>query len=739
MAASDLTSSKGQTQYLSSGGGESKPTTDLLLGQTLGSYKILSLLGEGGMGRVYVAEHQVIGRRAAIKVLAAEIATQEELVSRFFTEARGVNDIRHPNIVEVTDFGMFGQQPYIVMELLDGETLEQRLTTVGRLDETATIRIGAQVASAVGAGHEHGMVHRDLKPANIFLRNHPDYPDFVKVLDFGIAKLVASDRKVSHHTQVGSLIGTPAYMSPEQCLGDTHLDHRSDVYSLGIVLFQMVTGQLPFLAETAGRLILCHVQDQPPSPQTLRPDLSSGLATCILRALEKKPEKRFASMRAFREALLSHASTHTQNSQHGVSPNMPTGALAQLLTPPPILLEHNTRPNSVTPLAPPVQIPNASRTVLASVPLAPTAPAPSSTDRPVVASHRPPLFTPTPVLLTPPSSGVNAMRSGQQNSVAPRTPVPTPGTVTANPITNPPSRPGPAEPSSALGTGKSELIDRVVEIARARIVSDLEFSLPPLPRSILRCLDLLSSPDFSFGGMATLLSGDIRLSGQIIQAANTWGSVRSQARNAEQAIARMGAEGTRTTLYEIAVRPILETNLPRLLAVSKQPLQHALAVAILTQRLVHMGGGTEAVLIEAYRAGIYHDAGRPLVATLLLDIERQLAEVKGKRVFGEDMFAVLLDRTHAPASARLARSYGLSKEIADCIEAQGFPPTRGWNLKTALHLANALAHLGGFHTRRDELDKAREAVDDARRVAGIDEKTCLRVLEGLKDAVNRRL
>jgi serine/threonine-protein kinase len=197
---------------------------DPIIGQTLGSFHVLSLLGEGGMGRVYLAEHVLIGRRAAIKVLAADIASKEDLVSRFFTEARAVNDIRHPNIVEVTDFGTFGNQPYIVMELLDGETLEQRLLRVKTLDPSATVRVVAQIAAAVGAGHDHDMVHRDLKPANIFLRNHPDYPDFVKVLDFGIAKLVARDRNVQHHTEMGAIIGTPAYMSPEQCLGDTHLD-----------------------------------------------------------------------------------------------------------------------------------------------------------------------------------------------------------------------------------------------------------------------------------------------------------------------------------------------------------------------------------------------------------------------------------------------------------------------------------------------------------------------------------
>ena len=346
MAATDLSRSRGATVAFSSRGVATR-AVDAIVGQTLGSFKILSLLGEGGMGRVYLAEHVLIGRRAAIKVLAAEIADKEEVVSRFFTEARAVNDIRHPNIVEVTDFGSFGKQPYIVMELLDGETLEQRLARVRSLDLAAAARMMAQVASAVGAGHEHGMVHRDLKPANIFLRDHPDYPDFVKVLDFGIAKLLAPDRNVHHHTEMGMLIGTPAYMSPEQCLGDTHLDYHSDIYSLGVVLYEAVTGRLPFTAETAGRLIVCHVQEEPPAPESLNPEVSAAMSAVILKAMAKKPEQRFASMRELREAVVEAVPTFSgQPSLAPVTPSPVTVAPPRTST----LLA--TAPTSYRPAAP---------------------------------------------------------------------------------------------------------------------------------------------------------------------------------------------------------------------------------------------------------------------------------------------------------------------------------------------------------------------------------------------------
>jgi HD-like signal output (HDOD) protein len=274
-----------------------------MIGQTVGSYVITSLLGEGGMGKVYLARHALIGRKAAIKILNPDIAADEETVSRFFNEARLVNDIRHPNIVEITDFGHFSNFYCIVMELLEGETLAARLQRTRTLDEATTVRIFRQVTSALGAAHDQGMVHRDVKPENIFLRNHPDYPDFVKVLDFGIAKLLGGNSVVGHHTKTGTVMGTPAYMSPEQCLGDASLDLRSDIYSLGVVLYESLTGRQPFVGDTLGRLIVCHVSESPAPPSAVNPHVSAGMSAVTMRALAKLPKDRFASMKDLREAL----------------------------------------------------------------------------------------------------------------------------------------------------------------------------------------------------------------------------------------------------------------------------------------------------------------------------------------------------------------------------------------------------------------------------------------------------
>jgi HD-like signal output (HDOD) protein/tRNA A-37 threonylcarbamoyl transferase component Bud32 len=286
------------------GGGNGAETGPAdLVGAQLGNYRVAGLLGQGGMGSVYLAEHVLIGRKVAIKVLAPQIADQAEAVARFFVEARSVNEIRHPNLVEVSDLGTHAGRPFIVMEFLDGETLEGRLLRKLRLGPEETVHIARQMASALGAAHDRGLVHRDLKPANVMLLDHPDYPDFVKVLDFGIAKLLGTAAPGEQRTELGALLGTPAFMSPEQCLGDLQLDHRSDVYSLGVMVFLMLAGRLPFEGDTVGRLILAHVNQPPPRLCTLVPDLPPALSAAVDRALAKKPQDRFADMRGFRRAM----------------------------------------------------------------------------------------------------------------------------------------------------------------------------------------------------------------------------------------------------------------------------------------------------------------------------------------------------------------------------------------------------------------------------------------------------
>jgi hypothetical protein len=264
-------------------------------GAQVGAYRVLRRIGEGGMGAVWLAEHAMLGRRAAVKVLHSEYSNSSEIVTRFFNEARAATAIPDPGIVQIFDFGQhLDGSAYIVMELLDGEPLDRRLARYGALGLKDALRIMRQVASTLGAAHSGGIVHRDLKPENVFIVRDPEVPggERAKVLDFGIAKLVGEHGGIKTKTQ--AVMGTPTYMSPEQCRGAGQVDHRSDVYAMGCMLFALLTGRPPFDAEGVGEIIAMHLREPPPAPSSLRPGVSAAVDQLVLRCLAKDPAQRFA-------------------------------------------------------------------------------------------------------------------------------------------------------------------------------------------------------------------------------------------------------------------------------------------------------------------------------------------------------------------------------------------------------------------------------------------------------------
>jgi len=247
------------------------------------------------MGAVYLAEHPQIGRRVAVKVLRPEMIREPQLLVRFLNEARAANAIRHPNIIEVLDSGTTPEGvPYLVMELLEGEALSARIRRVGKLPLREAMEFAFQVASALAAAHGKGIVHRDLKPDNLFLVPYPSDPgrEMIKVLDFGIAKLQTLPTGGGMQTRTGMLMGTPVYMSPEQCLGTRAVDHRSDIYALGIIMFEMLAGHPPFVSEGFGELVNMHLNVRPPSLRDLNAEVTGPIEGLIMKALEKSPEAR---------------------------------------------------------------------------------------------------------------------------------------------------------------------------------------------------------------------------------------------------------------------------------------------------------------------------------------------------------------------------------------------------------------------------------------------------------------
>ena len=264
-----------------------------LVGRTLdGRYRVEKVLGEGGMGVVYLVTHVALGKRMALKVLHGEGARDETTVARFVQEAQASSAIGHPNIVDVIDFGRLADgSAYFVMELLEGESLTARIKR-GAIPLEQTIAIAEQIASALAAAHARGIVHRDLKPDNVQLVRR-GAEEAVKVLDFGIAKVGGASSKL---TKTGMIFGTPHYMSPEQAAGQS-VDARTDVYALGVIVFEMATGTVPFDGDTFMGILSKHMFEPPPRPTKVLAS-THPLEPVILRALAKKPEGRYASMDA---------------------------------------------------------------------------------------------------------------------------------------------------------------------------------------------------------------------------------------------------------------------------------------------------------------------------------------------------------------------------------------------------------------------------------------------------------
>jgi eukaryotic-like serine/threonine-protein kinase len=266
-----------------------------MIGVVAGNYRIVRQIGEGGMGAVFLAEHAILGRAAAIKVLHPELSQQREVVGRFFNEARAATSIRHPGIIEVYDFGYLpGGAAYIAMEFLEGESLATRLRRERRLAVGAALHIGRQIAAVLHAAHSKAITHRDLKPDNVFLVPDPEIGERVKLLDFGIAKLASEDANKSR-TRTGVVMGTPVYMSPEQCRGVGTLDHRSDLYSLGCMLYELIAGRPPFNSDSTGDIIAHHLYFQPEPLRHHECAVPEPFEALIMSLLAKDPAMRPAS------------------------------------------------------------------------------------------------------------------------------------------------------------------------------------------------------------------------------------------------------------------------------------------------------------------------------------------------------------------------------------------------------------------------------------------------------------
>src|SRR5450755_2183203 len=319
---------------------------DALIGTlAAGRYRIMKLLGEGGMGQVYLAEHVAIEKRVALKVLRAEYATKGEIVTRFQQEAISASRIKHPNVLDVFDFGQLDNGCFfLAMEFLEGNDLADEITRRRVLDAATGIRVAMQICRALAAAHINGVVHRDMKPENVFLQRTADGEEIVKIVDFGIAQLRSKDDAVVETkrrlTRTGMIFGTPEYMAPEQASGK-HADLRADIYAVGIIMYEMFTGAVPFTGETFLGVLTKHLNEPAPAMNAVYPDLtiSPQLQAVIMRALEKDPAVRYQTMLEFAQAItgtpdaaaLGYRPTISSVAEHSMSflPHAPGSPTAQ--------------------------------------------------------------------------------------------------------------------------------------------------------------------------------------------------------------------------------------------------------------------------------------------------------------------------------------------------------------------------------------------------------------------------
>lgn len=287
---------------------QSAPAKDPFIGTILnGTYQIQEVVGRGGMGSVYRARDILMERTVAIKMLHAHLVQDQASIQRFQQEARAASAINHPNVITAYDFGISeSNQPYLIMDFLQGKSLSATIDESNGLEYSRAIHIFAQTCDALHVAHSKGVIHRDLKPSNIMIVQNRDDNDFVKIVDFGIAKLLPHSGKQSQNlTQTGELFGSPLYMSPEQFLGKT-LDERTDIYAMGCVMYEALIGRPPFSGEHVLETMHKHINEPPAKFNLARPDLKipAKLETIVMRALEKHPDARFQSMAELRDAIL---------------------------------------------------------------------------------------------------------------------------------------------------------------------------------------------------------------------------------------------------------------------------------------------------------------------------------------------------------------------------------------------------------------------------------------------------
>jgi len=359
-----------------------------LIGKVIsGSYKIEKFVGQGGMGAVFQARQLSLDRNVAVKFMSAPLTMDKEILERFHREARAASNIGHPGIVQVIDMGYMQEgQPFMVMEMLEGEDLRHRLKKEGVLEAGEAIPIILQVCEALAAAHDKGIVHRDLKPDNIFLVPRKGKAPLVKILDFGLSKIKGSGKKL---TNTGTLLGTPNYMAPEQVTAEFEVDHRADIYGAGVILYEMLTGKMAYDGPSVQSIFVKIMTENPAPPRAIRPGIAPEIESLILRAMARNPADRYPDISQMAGDLVRIGSgIGIPRSQMSVLPDDPRGAFPGGRAAPPSAAQSWQAPTAAAPYAAQVSGPAPCAPLAVQGPYAPAqGSVPYSTPQQVSASY----------------------------------------------------------------------------------------------------------------------------------------------------------------------------------------------------------------------------------------------------------------------------------------------------------------------------------------------------------------
>lgn len=665
-----------------------------MIGTHIGNYRIVTELGSGAMGEVYFAEHSVMGRRAAVKIIRQELSGNAEMVERFANEARQVNRIGHPNIVEITDFGQVESRYYIMMELLEGETLEERLERVKRLSPEVALRIAVQITAALGAAHGLGVVHRDLKPENIYLIARGGTKDFVKVLDFGIAKLMGLPPSSGAATMPGMLLGTPHFMSPEQCQGAELLDHRSDVYSLGVILYRMLTGELPFDSDTLIGVLYAQANTPPRRPRELRPELSERLQAVVLKALAKNPADRFQSMAELRAAL--EATPHL-----AAEPAQAPAAV-------------NARPVVVPPLGAADTAPTGAQAQTAQQ------------QRTIAHQMTAPAGPPEPATRAKPAAAGRASPpDGAATSSEPLTDDSTLRAVTdraPEPVVDEQRKNADARQGQRVGSRLARIL--VERIHKNRLV------LPAMPSAARECLKLVDDPNGGMLRVAEAIGRDPVIAPLVLRRARSaLLGTHTPVKTIDQAVARLGSRQLRSILLDVCTRRLFESKDPAIRRATRGLWEHSLAVAILSRAIARRRRDVDPE--AAYVAGLLHDVGKPVAASLLLEAERTLAT--DQAWLSKDAWLDVIEECHREVGVALARSWELQDDVVFAIaRSQRYSVDGPGSIASVVCLANALAKSQGIYTGAFDPDAVQGLIREGLELFKIDKAQLDTLLEELR-------